>query len=216
MKEREKFMFYSHLTREEKRKIIIKGYSKGEILEVLNRNTMKFFYFILKGRIKINKDFESKLVSSCLSESDGYLIGSMIFYANLNLDLDLISNSNNLRVMKIPVEIIERLKRESLEFNSFLYKNSMDIFVGQQEKLHTQSIYGIRGRIAYVFMKEYETDYIYIENQNNFIEDLNIGKDGFYNTINYFLEEKIIEKEKNSIKILDRNKLKSLYFDFLR
>ena len=215
MKEREQFNFYEDLSREEKASLTVKSYGKNQILDTLNKKTMKYFYFILEGKLKLGKNMDNKIVFFSFRPPKNHLVGLLNFYGNMNLDLDLISDSDTLKVIKIPVSVIKRLKKESLEFSDYIHENIMKLTINSFEILYTHIFYGIRGLIASKLIKNSKSKFNYLENYGEFIDELNVSRDGFYKGLNSLIKEDIVEKEGNSIKILNEQKLKDLYFDFL-
>ena len=215
MKEREQFNFYDDLSKEEQASLTVKSYGKNQMLDTLNEKTMKYFYFILEGKLKLSKNMGDKVVFFSFIPPKNHLVGLLNFYGNMNLDLDLISDSDTLKVIRIPLSVIERLKKENLEFSDYVHENIIKLTINSFEILYTHIFYGIRGLIACKLVKDSKSKFNYVENYSKFIDELNVSRDGFYKGLNSLIKEDIIEKEGNSIKILNEQKLKELYFDFL-
>ena len=209
MNDKNKFPFYDRLTVEEKNSLVIKTYSKGDdITEFVKRD---HFYFILEGKLKLLNFLEGVTIRSASTLSEGYLVGILRFLNNKLSDDDALILSNRLKVIKIPIEIVRKLKDESLEFNKYLVDLTLKRAVEEYQNLYIRTYFGLKGLIARFLIEESENNFVYIENFNRVIENLNISSNGFYRAITQLVEGGFIEKSENSIKILDNKKLMELY-----
>ncbi|WP_169712895.1 Crp/Fnr family transcriptional regulator [Psychrilyobacter atlanticus] len=213
MDEKENFLFYNLLTDEEKESLKLKVYEKGEIL-VSFENIQKY-YFILDGKVKLFKNLDRLKLMGVSILSKGYILGILVFLTGERSPGDAIAATDIVKVIEIDPNIIKRLKEESLEFNSYLLDLAVKRGMETVEALTVKNFSGIKGIIAYYLIRCSENGYLYIENYDEVIDYLNISHNGFYSTLNKLVKDKLIEKSKNSIKILDAQKLKELYMDFL-
>lgn len=213
MDDKERFLFYNLLTNQEKESLKIKNYEKGDVLTYFE-NIHKF-YFILDGEVRLFKNLDKMLLASVSVLSEGYLVGILRFLTGIGTTDEAVALTESLKVIEIDRDIINRLKNESLEFNSYLLNLVVKRGMETAESLRIKNFSGIKGLIAYNLIKHSKDGYIYIKNYDEIIKYLNISHNGFYSTLNKLVKDKLIEKSKNSIKILDAQKLKELYSDFL-
>ncbi|UUV17065.1 Crp/Fnr family transcriptional regulator [Fusobacteria bacterium ZRK30] len=213
MDDKKKFLFYNLLTNKEKESLKIKNYKKGEVLTYFEK--IHKFYFILDGEVRIFKNLDKMLLASVSRLTRGYLVGLLRFLTGKGINDEAVVLSETLKVIEIEYDIVKRLKDESIEFNSYLInlvvKRSMETI----DVLTIKNFSGIKGIIAYNLIKYSIDGYLYIENYDEIIKYLNISHNGFYSTLNKLVKDKLIEKSKNSIKILDFQGLKDIYKDFL-
>ena len=213
MDDKEKFLFYNLLTDKEKESLKIKKYKKGEVLTYFE-NVHKF-YFILDGEVRLFKNLEKMLLASVSILTEGYLVGFLRFLTGKGVNDEAVVLTETLKVIEIEYKIVKRLKNESLEFNSYLIDLVVKRSIETVNVLTIKNFSGIKGIIAYNLIKYSKDGYLYIENYDEIIKYLNISHNGFYSTLNKLVKEKLIEKSKNSIKILDFQGLKDIYTDFL-
>ncbi|WP_028857159.1 Crp/Fnr family transcriptional regulator [Psychrilyobacter atlanticus] len=213
MDDKERFLFYNLLTNEEKELLKIKNYKKGDTLTYFEK--MHKFYFILDGEVRLFKNLDKMLLVSVSVLSEGYLVGILRFLTEVGITDETIVLTDTLKVIEIDLDIIKRLKNESFEFNNYLIDLILKRGLETIESLRIKTFSGIKGLIAYNLIKHSRGDYLYIERYDEIIKYLNISHNGFYSTLNKLVKDKLIEKSKNSIKILDAQKLKGLYSDFL-
>ncbi len=216
MKEINKFLFYNQLTEIEKKSLTVETYVKDSFVVTFGKNTVEFCYFIIDGKVKVVKNVNGKIIYYPLKLKKNDLLGISLFMADININFDFICNSDELKVIKIPIKIIERLKNESLKFNSYIQKMVIKFLRVYWNVNHIKSIYGNEGFIAYMLLLESNNNYIYIKNFQNFINYLNISSVSFYKILNKFIEANIIIKEQNSIRIINKKKLTSLYCNGLK
>ena len=209
MCEESRFLFYNLLTEDEKKSLRINNYSKNETVSEFIK--IDKFYFILEGELKLFRYLENATVKLSSVLSNGYIVGIIRFLNNKkNVEIAIVV-SENLKVIEIPYEIIVRLKKESLEFNSYLMDLILKRGMEEWETLYIRTFFGLKGLIAHYLIKHSHNNYVYIDNFNKIIENLNISSNGFYRVINQLIDEKIIEKSENSIKIIENEKIKKLY-----
>lgn len=213
MDDKERFLFYNLLINSEKDSLKVKIYKKGDVLTYFE-NTDKF-YFILDGQVRLFKNLDKMLLASISILSEGYLVGVLRFLTGVGSNDEAVVLTDTLKVIEIDFEIFKRLKKESLEFNSYLLDIVAKRGIETAESLRIKNFAGIKGLIAYNLIKHSKEGYIYIESYDEIIKYLNVSHNGFYNTLNKLMKDKLIEKSKNSIKILDAQKLKELYKEFL-
>lgn len=213
MKKNKEEIFYEFLTIQEKKKLKIKEYKKGDI--IVSIENLDFFYFVLEGQLQIYKNLEALKLTSSPLLSKGYLIGGFTLLLNKKISGDLIVVTETAKIVEIEPDIIKRLKEENLEFNSYLFNMIVKYEMEVIETLTVKAFTGTKGIVAYYLLKMSKNGYVYIQNYHEIINQLNISNNGFYNTLNRFIEDKLIEKSKNSIKILKPQKIEKIYIDFL-
>lgn len=210
---KEDFLFYDLLTEKEKGSLKYNTYYKGDIVAPFR--TIKNFYFILEGGVKFLKLTEAQLIRTPRLLTKGSIIGIIGFLIK-NKSSDMVyAATDTCKVIEIPYEIIVRLKKESLEFNHYLVELLLKRGMDEWETLHIRSYAGIKGVIAHYLIKNSINNYVYINNVTETLTDLNISNNGFYRIIKQWNTKKIIEKNKNSIKILDKEKLEKVYRDLI-
>ncbi|WP_028857340.1 Crp/Fnr family transcriptional regulator [Psychrilyobacter atlanticus] len=212
MKDKEKFPFYNLLTVEERKNFKVKIYKKNEIITLIEEEEK--FYFILEGEARFFKNLEKIRLASASILSEGYIIGIMKFLNGVGAG-DAVVTTNTLKAIKLDVNMVKRLLEESVKFSNYILNITSKRWVETVEVMTIRSFSGNKGIIAYYLIKKSKEGYIYIENYNEVIKGLNISGNGFYSTINKFLKDGIIEKSKNSIKILNYERLKEFYIDYL-
>lgn len=207
------FIFYDLLTEKEQGSLKYNTYYKGDIIAPFR--TIKTFYFILDGGVKFLKLTETQLIRSPKILTKGSIVGIIGFLIkNKNSDM-VFAATDTCRVIEIPYEIIVRLKKESLEFNHYLIELLLKRGMDEWENLHIRSFAGIKGVIARYLIRNSINNYVYFDNVSETLKDLNISNNGFYRIIKQWNTEKIIEKNKNSIKILDKERLEKVYKELL-
>lgn len=212
MKDKEKFPFYNLLTFEEKKDLKVKTYKKNEIITLIEE--IDKFYFVLEGEARFFKNLEKMKLASPSILSGGYIIGIMKFLNGTGAG-DAVVTTDTLKAIKLDVTIVERLLEENVKFSNYVLDITVKRWVETVETMTVRSFSGNKGIIAYYLIKKSKKGYIYIENYNEVIAGLNISCNGFYCTINKFIKDGIIEKSKNSIKILNYKKLKGFYIEYL-
>ncbi|UUV17071.1 Crp/Fnr family transcriptional regulator [Fusobacteria bacterium ZRK30] len=212
MKEKEKFPFYNLLTLEEKKSLKIKTYEKNEIITLIEE--VDKFYFILEGEARFFKNLEKIRLASVSILSEGYIIGIMKFLNGKGAG-DVVVTTDTLKAIKLDISIVKRLLEESVRFSNYVLNIAAKRWIETVDVMTIRNFSGNKGIIAYYLIKKSKEGYIYIENYNEVINGLNISGNGFYSTINKFIKDGIIEKSENSIKILNYEKLKGFYIDYL-
>lgn len=213
MNSKKSFLFYNLLTEEEKQSLKIRTYEKEDCITCFESGYK--FYYILDGNVKFIKNLEKLELTSMSGLSKGYLIGSLVFLTGDKFCFDVIAATNIVKVLEINPEIIKRLKNSSLEFNNYLLEIIIKCVMDTVETLRINFFCGVKGLIAYHLIRNSKNGYVYTKKYDEVIKMLNISQNGFYSTLNKLVQERLIEKSKNSIKILNSKKLEELYKDFL-
>lgn len=205
MKRREDFLFYNVLTEKEKESLKCKFFYKGDVITPFRGE--KKFYYVLDGEFKFQKNYEDQSIRVPVMLTNDSIVGIISFLIGSCQDELVFVATRKCQVIEISYEIIKRLKKESVEFNSYLIKLLLNRSINEWEILYIRSFSGIKGVIAHYLVKNSINNYVYIENFTETLNDLNVSNNGFYRIIKKWCIDKVIEKNKNSIKILNREKL---------
>ncbi|WP_028857676.1 Crp/Fnr family transcriptional regulator [Psychrilyobacter atlanticus] len=195
-----------------KDKIKFKRYKKGNLL--YGQGDDKVFYIKKGNAIKIRCDEDGEKIFPYMFSDDEFVGVNACFTSGSDWDWEVIASSNEVTGYEIPTSIFKKyILSTSLFMEDYMPKCTNILFQG----LRGFYIYSQGGAAAYYayiisnyFCKDSNT--FYFDSYTQLTRAVYVNKSTLYKITNQFIHEGIIEKYKNSIKVIDRKALIK-YFD---
>lgn len=183
------------------------NYKKGEYITHSDEELEEIF-FILDGNVKvecITKSGKSLLVDE-LSKNE--FVGKISYMYEQNLFCDIIAKSN-VSLLKINKDTFKKLEKNSEFLKIFLFKTSKRIYY-MYKNLMMKDLFKLEERFAYYILKNSENGIFKFKSMYNLCKILSVSRKNLYNVINSFWEKNYIRKDKNSLIIVNRDRLYEL------
>jgi CRP-like cAMP-binding protein len=187
--------------------ISILNYKKGQYITHSNEKLEEIF-FILDGNIKvecITKSGKSFLVDE-LSKNE--FVGKISYMYEQNLFCDITATSN-VSLLKINKNTFKKLEKNSEFLKIFLFKTSKRIYY-MYKNLMIRNLFSLEEVFAFYLLKNSENNIFEYKSMYSLCKTLSMSRKSLYNTINKFIKENYIKKDKNSLIILNRDYLYEL------
>lgn len=187
--------------------ISVINYKKGQYIAHSNDN-LGVIFFVLEGNIKvecISKYGKSLLVDE-LSKNE--FVGKISYMFGQDLYCD-VTAASSATLLKINRNTFKKLENNSEFLNFFLYKTSKRIY-SIYKKLIMKDLFRLEEILAYYIIKSSENGVFKFKSMNHLSVKLSVSRKNLYNTINKFIDNNYIVRDKNSFIILDRDYLYKL------
>lgn len=197
---------YNHI-KDYLNEISIVNYKKGQYITHSNANFEEIF-FILDGNVKvecITKYGKSFLVDE-LSENE--FVGKISYMYEQNLFCDITAMSQ-VTLLKIDKSTFKKLQKNSEFMKIFLFKTSKRIYY-MYKSLMMRNLFSLEEVFAFYMLKNSKNSIFEYKSMYSLSKTLSMSRKGLYNTINKFIENNYIKKDKNSLIILDKDYLYEL------
>ncbi|GEA33675.1 MULTISPECIES: Crp/Fnr family transcriptional regulator [Clostridium] len=196
----EKIYIYDYI-KEYLSEISIIKVKKGEYITHSSANIEEIF-FILDGRVKvecITRSGRSILVDE-VSKND--FVGKISYMYEENLFCDITARTN-VTLLKIAKGTFKKLENNPDFLKIFLFKTSKRIYY-MYKKLMIKDLFKFEEIFAYHILKNSENDVFKFKSMYNLCEILSVSRKNLYNVVNCLIQKKYIQKESDSIIIINR------------
>lgn len=187
-------------------------YGKNENI-ILETDPIKEMYFVIKGKIKVYKEFENGK-TLLLQFVDGLCTMGDVEYIN---ELEFASGSvkavNDVYLFKISYETIKERYSKSDQFNLYMIKHLSKKFLSSTSKSSINIIYPLETRLASYILSMNSDSYkneVTIYDLQELSQNLGTSYRHLHRTLKDLSTKNIIVKNKDIIKIIDYKKLEEL------
>lgn len=191
----------------------IKSYAKNE-MPAIEDDICSSIGIIISGSVEVQKIYESGKSLTLAALSCGKIFGEVIIFSNKNTYPSTIVSSDKSEIMFIPKESILKLCREnSIFLNNFMTLLSNKILM-LNKKVKTMSFQTIKQKLANYILEEYTAQKsIMIKmaySKKQLAEQLGIPRPSLSRELINMRNDKLIDFNKNTIKILNIKGLEEL------
>jgi CRP-like cAMP-binding protein len=191
----------------DKFKFPIIKFKKNEII-LREGDRIDFLYFVISGKLKVFQNYENGKTILLRIFDSFTILGDIEYFLDKPV-YSTVQAVDNVRIMKVSKEYIDKHCRTNKTFleNMLQHISRKILLTNQQTTLNL--MYSLDTRLAsYILsMEEKQTMTAYMPSLVDVSNHLGTSYRHLHRTLNKFLEEKLIMKEKNKIVILDKEKL---------
>ena len=187
-------------------------YKKGEFI-ISETNPLEDMYFLLSGKIKVFKEYENGK-TLLLQFVDGLCsMGDVEYINGLKHATGSVSPVNEVKLFKISYDELDRRYKTCYKFRDYMIKHLSMRFLSSHSKAGLNLMYSMRTRLAsYILSINNKTtnNIVMLKNLQELSDNLGTSYRHLHRTLKELSDEKIIQREKNKITILNIIKLEEL------
>lgn len=173
-------------------------------------------YYILKGMVRVVKETAAGkriFIDNCGAEN---FTGHISNIGNYDLNCDIIAETE-LILLKLDAKIMQTLM-ENPEFSCFFYRKISAHLYTMVKRFLLKTLFAQKQLVAYYILDNEYQDYFVYKSMYRNCENLRISRAGFYNIMNQFISDGLLEKDEGigGYRILNREKLEEQAEDVRR